>query len=179
MDDIPFYYFAYGSNLPYQRMLERTSSNIMRKGKFAWQGQRLAFTKKSKDLSAKCTAVATTGADVVWGAIYQVTYADKLKLAKCEVGYHEVNLMLPIDGERKLGFTFVANPDQIDPYLLPYTWYKRYVVAGAKEHDFPPEYIAQIEATPARPDPKSARSASHEPLLSQLESALKLLTAAP
>jgi hypothetical protein len=159
MDAIPFYYFAYGSNLPYQRMLQRTSNNISLKGKFAWENQRLTFTKKSDDESTKCTVVASDGR-IVWGAIYQVTLADKQKLIKCEVGYHEV-------------------PLRIDTYLYPYTWYKRYVLAGAREHDFPPAYIAEIEAAPARPDPDGARSASHEPLLLQLESALKFRTAPP
>jgi hypothetical protein len=110
MIDVPFYYFAYGSNLPLQRMLERTSNDIQRKGTFAWAGQRLSFTKRSTDGSAKCTAVATSNEQVVWGAIYQVTAADKLKLVQAEGGYHEVSLRLPVDGELKLGFTFVAEP---------------------------------------------------------------------
>jgi AIG2-like family len=179
MDDIAFYYFAYGSNLPYLRMLERTSNNISPKGKFAWGNQRLAFSKKSDDGSAKCTAVATSNEHNLWGAIYQVNYADKQKLVQAEGGYHEVALRFPVDGELKLGFTFVANADRIDPYLFPYTWYKRYVLAGAKEHKFPSAYIAAIEAVQARPDPKRERATRHEPLLSQIESALKFRTGTP
>lgn len=178
MDDIPFYYFAYGSNLPYLRMLKRTSPNLILKGKHAWPDHRLSFTKKSTDESVKCTVIASDG-NVVWGAIYQLTAADKQRVARAEIGYHEVPLRLPVDGELKLGFTFVADADQIDTYLFPYTWYKRYVVAGAQKHHFPQDYIAQIEAVPARPDPKPERSASHEPLLLQLESALKFRTAPP
>jgi len=178
MDEIAVYYFAYGSNLPYQRMLERASIDIVPKGKHAWEGRRLSFAKKSTDGSAKCTAVQSTNDHVVWGAIYQVTRVDKLKLAKAELGYHELPLWLPVDGEQKLGFTFVADADQIDN-LFPYTWYKRFVVAGAKEHDFPSAYIAQLEAVLARPDPKGERAARHEPLLSQIESALKFRIATP
>jgi hypothetical protein len=179
MDDISFYYFAYGSNLPFQRMLKRTSNNIQRKGKFAWEGRRLVFSKKSSDGSGKCTAIATSNEHVVWGAIYQVTHEDKAKLIQCEIGYHEIPLRFPVDGELKLGFTFVANPDQIDKWLHPYTWYKRYVLAGAREHDFPQCYIADIEAVQARPDSKPSRNAQHEPLLSQLESALKVRPTPP
>jgi gamma-glutamylcyclotransferase len=172
MNDVPFYYFAYGSNLPFLRMLERTSTDTIRKGKFEWRGQRLDFVKKSTDGSAKCTAIATSDDHAVWGVIYQVTYADKLKLIGCEIGYHEMPIPLPVDGEQKLGFTFIANPDQIDKWLYPYTWYKRLVLAGAREHDFPPAYIAQIDGVQARPDPNMHRSAQYEPLLSQIESAL-------
>jgi hypothetical protein len=179
MNDIPFYYFAYGSNLPLQRMLARTSPDLRLRGTYEWREHRLSFDKRSEDGSGKCTAVPSTPEQVVWGTIYQVTHADKLKLAKCEVGYHEVPLRLLVDGEPKLGFTFVANPDQIDTYLYPYTWYKRYVVAGAREHKFPSAYISEIEAVRARPDPKPERSAGHEPLLLRLESALKVRDAPP
>jgi gamma-glutamylcyclotransferase len=165
--------FCYGSNLPFQRMLERTSNDIQRKGTCAWAGRRLGFTKRSTDGSAKCTAVATTNEHVVWWSIYQVTAADKQKLVKAEGGYHEVSLRLPVDGELKLGFTFVANPSQIDNYLYPYDWYKRLVLAGAREHRFPSAYVEMIEAVKARPDPKLERSAQYEPLLSRIESALK------
>jgi hypothetical protein len=63
--------------------------------------------------------------------------------------------------------------------LYPYAWYKRYVLAGAREHNFPSAYISEIEAVRARPDPKPERSAAHEPLLSQLESALEVRDAPP
>lgn len=171
MDLVPFYYLAYGSNLPTLRMLERTSSNVMLKGKFAWRGQRLNFSKRSIDGSGKCTAIATSEDHVVWGAIYQMTAADKEKLRKAEAGYHEVSLRLPVDGELKLGFTFVADKDQIDDWLYPYTWYKRFVIAGAREHGFPPDYLAEIERVNARPDPDGARGARYEPLLVQIENA--------
>jgi gamma-glutamylcyclotransferase len=173
MIDVPFYYFAYGSNLPFQRMLERTSNDIQRKGTFAWAGQRLSFTKRSTDGSAKCTLVATSNEHVVWGAIYQVTAADKQKLVKVERGYHEVPLRVPVDGELKLGFTFVANPGEIDNYLYPFSWYKRLVLAGAREHQFPAAYIATIEAVQARPDPNLKRNAEYELLLSGIEGAIK------
>jgi hypothetical protein len=159
-------------------MLDRTSNNISAKGKFAWENQRLSFTKKSTDESTKCTVIASDG-HRVWGAIYQLKHADKQRLVQGEGGYHEVPLRLPVDGELKLGFTFVANPDRIDTHLVPYTWYKRYVLAGAKEHDFPPAYIAEIEAVKSRQDPKCARSAEHEPLLAQIEGALRFRTATP
>jgi hypothetical protein len=169
--DVLFYYLAYGSNLPTLRMLDRTSTNVMLKEKFAWSGQRLAFSKRSTDGSAKCTVVATGNEHVVWGAIYQLTAADKHKLAEAEAGYHEVLVWLSVDGEQKPGFTFVADTDQIDNGLYPYIWYKRYVFAGAHEHDFPADYISQIERVTAWPDPNRVRSAGHEALLAQVEQA--------
>jgi hypothetical protein len=46
-------------------------------------------------------------------------------------------------------------------------------------HSAGPVYIAEIEAVKSRPDPNPARSAEHEPLLSQIEGALKFWTAMP
>ena len=43
-----------------------------------------------------------------------------------------MSVRFPVDGEQKLGFTFVADKDQINERLFPYTWYKRLVVAGAR-----------------------------------------------
>jgi hypothetical protein len=84
MDNIDFYYFAYGSNLPYLRMLERTSKDLKLRGKYAWTGRRFVFTKRSTDESGKCTVIATIDDHLVWGAIYQLTPADKRKLAAFE-----------------------------------------------------------------------------------------------
>lgn len=53
-------------------------------------------------------------------------------VGKAEGGYHEVSVRFPVDREQKLGFTFVADKDQINERLFPYTWYKRLVVAGAR-----------------------------------------------
>jgi hypothetical protein len=64
---------------------------------------------------------------------------------------------------------FVADRDRIDDWLYPYTWYKRFVAAGAREHGFPPAYVAEIEGV--RADPDGARIARYEPLLVQIENA--------
>ena len=173
MNAIPFYYFAYGSNLPYLRMLDRTSNDVMLKGKFAWAGYRLTFTKRSVDGSGKCTVTASTRDQVVWGAIYQLTLSDKKKLVKAEGGYHEQSLLMPIDGVQQAGFTFVADQNQVDPSLSPYSWYKRLVLAGAREHGFPADYITAIDRTAALTDPNHARREKFEALLASIEGAPK------
>jgi hypothetical protein len=172
MDGIE-YYLAYGSNLPYARMLERTSKDLKLKGKFAWTGRRLAFAKRGRDGSGKCTAIEATNDRVVWGAIYQLTPSDKRNLAAVEVGYHEQPLMLPIDGVQRLGFTYLADQEQVDESLRPYHWYKRLVLAGAREHGFPADYIAAIEGSIALDDPNAERCAKEETLLVPLERAAR------
>jgi hypothetical protein len=51
------------------------------------------------------------------------------------------------------------------------------VVAGAREHGFPPDYVDAIESVKALTDPDAARSAKYEPLLVQVENAPKAWTA--
>jgi gamma-glutamylcyclotransferase len=44
-------------------------------------------------------------------------------------------------------FTYIARDSFLDPDLKPYDWYLRLVVAGAREHALPEEYVAAIEST--------------------------------
>ena len=45
-----------------------------------------------------------------------------------------------------LSETLTADP-------VPYAWYKRLVIEGAREHGLPADYVAMLEAWPERPDP--------------------------
>jgi gamma-glutamylcyclotransferase len=56
---------------------------------------------------------------------------------------------------------YVAERSHIQSELLPYTWYKRFVIEGARQHDLPAEYIARIEAMPATEDPDRTRDAEN------------------
>ncbi len=52
---------------------------------------------------------------------------------------------------------YVADADAIDDSLIPYTWYKDFVVDGARQHGLSEAYIANIEAVEARADPNYER----------------------
>jgi gamma-glutamylcyclotransferase len=43
--------------------------------------------------------------------------------------------------------------------VTPYDWYKALVIAGAREHGLPADYIAALAAAPAKPDPDKIRAA--------------------
>ena len=61
-------------------------------------------------------------------------------------------------GRRRKVLTYLATPDYIDDSLKPYGWYKDFVLAGAGEHDLPPEYIAQyIQSVEAIEDSNKTR----------------------
>ena len=49
---------------------------------------------------------------------------------------------------------------RIDPDLKPFAWYLAHVLAGAREHRLPADYIAAIECLAVVDDPDPLRHAS-------------------
>ena len=52
---------------------------------------------------------------------------------------------------------YYADPKHIDATRQPYSWYKRFVVEGARQHALPGEYIDVIDAMPTKQDPDRER----------------------
>ena len=55
--------------------------------------------------------------------------------------------------------------DKKNPHLLPYHWYKAFVVAGAEEHGLPKEYIAKIRKVISQTDSDDKRRLENEAIL--------------
>ena len=124
---------------------------------------RLCFHKRSDDGSAKCNAFKTaTPTDAVIGAVYEIPTNEKPALDRAEGlgrGYHEeiVRVLSP-KGEKITVCTYIADASFIDDSLQPYSWYKDFVLAGAEEHQLPPEYVeSRIGAVHAIRDPDPQR----------------------
>jgi hypothetical protein len=141
----PTEYFAYGSmaTLP---------------------GHELRFHKRSKkDKSAKCDAFATGDDDSACiGVLFSFDPAERADLDLAEgagKGYDaKVVTVINSQGRRRKVLTYLASPDAIDDTLKPYSWYKNHVLAGAKEHSLPPDYVAEwIEPIEAVEDPDAER----------------------
>ena len=80
-------------------------------------------------------------------------------------GYAAISLDIPPFGNCA---SYLAEASHVDESLLPYDWYKEFVLAGAKYHGFPDEYVARIASTQAIPDPDPDRSASQWALAERL-----------
>jgi len=120
------------------------------------------FNKHSTDGSAKGNAVFTGNAtDVVRGVIFEIDPREKHDLDEAEGlgnGYSEQPVAVFDDaGNSFEAFMYVADGDSIDNFLRPYSWYKRFVVEGARQQGLPHDYIAQIEAMRAIEDPNIDR----------------------
>ena len=150
--------FAYGSNMCSGRFRAYGVSPEEVGRAAVLPGHRLQFNKKSTDdKSGKANIAAQPGSDV-WGVLYTVSDADLDKLDKGEGGYRRVRLSLCLtDNTNTDAWVYIAKKPTNDPALRPYTWYKRFLVEGAREHSLPAEYIAELEKIIAEQDANEAR----------------------
>lgn len=147
-------YAAYGSNLHPLRLTQRIASARLIATRFLpdWS---LHFHKQSIDGSGKCNILR--GGEGVHVAVFDISAADKLVLDRIEgvgIGYSNASLSIPGLGDCA---TYAAQPSHIDASLAPYDWYKELVVAGARLHGFPGQYLDRIESTLAHADPDPDR----------------------
>lgn len=145
--------FAFGSNMCSGRFRDYKVSPEGPGRPAVLPDHRLQFNKKStEDLSGKANVSAEEGSEV-WGVLYSIPDSDMQKLDKGEGGYRKVRLTVrPATGQSLDAWVYVAKKPSNDPTLLPYTWYKRFLVEGAREHSLPENYIAALERIEAVQD---------------------------
>ncbi len=124
-------------------------------------GHELCWHKRGQDGSGKCDVIATgcTG-DRVHGVVYEIALAEKPALDAAEglgKGYDQKQVLVEQAGRMLFVQLYVAT--SIDAGLLPFSWYRALVIAGAKDNGLPSEYLARLMAVPALPDPDRNRHA--------------------
>lgn len=158
----PTHYFAYGSNMATARLQPRMPS-AKSLGLARLPGHELRFHKRSrKDGSAKCDAFATGDDCSVIGVLFSFDPSERVQLDREEgagKGYDATTVtVINEEGRRRKVLTYLASQDAIDASLKPYTWYKDHVMAGAKEHNLPSDYVARyIDVVEAVEDPDRER----------------------
>jgi hypothetical protein len=152
--------FSYGSNMLTARLQSRAGSAVVLGTGFL-KNHALRWHKIARDYSGKCDAAFTgDAADVVWGVLARISLADRIKLDMIEgvgAGY-DVAV-----GDIETGTGIIQaqfySATAIDAVLEPYDWYKTLVIAGAREHGLPADYIAALSAARTKPDPDKTRAA--------------------
>lgn len=145
---MPFFYFAYGSNLLPERLLPRCPS-ARTIGRAKANGFDLDFSKVSKDKSGKATLVEAAGA-VTPGALYEIVDDELRSLDKHEglgSGYYRTTeLRVELDGSRELidAVSYIA--DDRNAHLQPYDWYLALVIAGARHHGLDAEHLERLDS---------------------------------
>jgi gamma-glutamylcyclotransferase len=155
-------YFAYGSNMCTKRLRSRVPS-AMFVSTAALEGYQFRFHKGSRDGSGKGNVLRTDDpGDVVLGVIFTIDAAQKRDLDRAEGldnGYHIEHLTVRTATGDVPVFTYIADDDAIDEALLPYSWYKDLVIAGATVHGLSQAYIDRMVGMPAKTDPDLDREA--------------------
>jgi hypothetical protein len=139
-------YFAYGSNMALSRMIARAPS-ARSEGAARLPGFRLACDKLGTDGSGKAN-LRPDAASEVWGVLYTVLPDDLAGLDRHEAGYERVRVEVCWRGARVAADTYRSTRTTRDP--VPFAWYKRLVVEGAREHRLPADWIRALEAWPER-----------------------------
>ena len=138
-------YFAYGSNLKKEQMEEREIV-IYKSYKGFIKNYKLEFNKKSTDGSSKANITKATG-EIVWGVCFKLDTDGFENLRNHEKGYDEL-LVTVYDENCEILFrakTFISSKicDK-----LPTKEYLDRIIAGAKQHKLPKDYIKKVENQP-------------------------------
>lgn len=137
--------FAYGSNMNINRLRKRVPSAI-RLFNASLPGYRFLFNKQSNDGSGKGNIQPSINPlNIVWGVIFEIEETEKPSLDIAEglgQGYCEGVIDLVDENDRFVqAQVYMADANAINNELLPYDWYKEFVVTGAEQNQLPAEYI--------------------------------------
>jgi hypothetical protein len=135
------YYFAYGSNMLPERLLERiikyhtafpsTLSNY-----------RFTYNKKSIDRTAKANIIEDTSGAVAMGICFEIDDDDFSELQKFENGYDRRNITITLKGGKQVSaVTYIS--DSTDDTLTPSKEYKDLVLKGANYWDLDKTYVSE------------------------------------
>ena len=156
MNDMPFYYFAYGSNMLTERLKadDRCPGARVCGCAFA-EGTIIEFSKRSRDGSGKATLVRAAGQRTP-GVLFKIPNREGSALDSAEGvsnGYYRCNAfpvhLFGSDAVIK-AVTYLAESPKAN--LKPYDWYLALIIAGAHQHGLGDDYIAKLRREPCRQD---------------------------
>jgi gamma-glutamylcyclotransferase (GGCT)/AIG2-like uncharacterized protein YtfP len=139
-------YFAYGSNLCSERLRSRVGT-ARALGPARLPGRRLCMNKRGGDGSGKANLRPDEGSEV-WGVVYALGTDGWPALDACEAGYTRVAVEVLSALESLRVDTYLSERLTLDP--VPFDWYKRLIVEGAREHGLPAEWVRLLESLPER-----------------------------
>lgn len=137
--------FAYGSNMCLGRFLDYNVHPEAVGERARLDGYVLRFNKRSTDESGKANVEPRDGG-VVWGVLYSIPDVELPILTRGEGGYTPIQRSVVRDAGPVDAWVYVATQPAADAALRPYSWYKRFVVEGARSHGLPQDYVEALEA---------------------------------
>lgn len=159
-------YFAYGSNMLTERLRRRVPSTTP-VGRARLDGWALRFHKHGADGSAKCNIVSTDQGNV-FGVLFEIRADQRELLDRAEglgAGYELADVSVTLDEASVDAFCYVASPHHIDESLLPYRWYRDFVLHGARQHRLPAGYTRRVQRIEALVDSNPQRAKRNRSIL--------------
>jgi cation transport regulator ChaC len=153
------HYLAYGSNLFPPRLAARIAIHGVA-GVVTMADTQLVFHKRGADGSGKCTLLPCNGA-TAYGVVYRIDAADRDTLDRIEGVGHGYRVETLRDTALGECFFYRAETSALDTRLMPFDWYHAYVLAGARHHGLPGDYLAAIAAVATLIDTDVARRAEN------------------
>lgn len=152
-----FLYFAYGPNMNFNRLIERTS--VAEKICIAYLPKyNLRTNKVGQDDSGKANIERSSIDSRVWGVLWSIPESSKGELHRAE-GYHPnrhdshyrpLDIIIFDDGGISWkALTYIACQGRTDGSDLPIeNWYYDYIIDGAVANNLPGDYIEQLRKLP-------------------------------
>lgn len=160
--------FVYGSNMCLGRFLDYNVHPEAPGERARLDGYVLRFNKRSTDESGKANLEPREGG-VVWGVLYSIPDAELPILNRGEGGYRSIQRPVVRDAGPVDAWVYIATQPSDDDALRPYSWYKRFVVEGARSHGLPQGYVEALEAFEGVEDKDKERDRKKRSLKCEVE----------
>jgi cation transport regulator ChaC len=123
-------------------------------GRARLAGYRLAFTRRSVKWRAGVADIVRSDGDAVWGVVFAVPEGEMGALRAREgagVGaYREIDVCVVADAGELAARAYEVVRKEPD-HVPPAAEYVQLMLAGAREHALPREYVARLTALAAAP----------------------------
>lgn len=142
-----FWYFAYGSNLNVAQMTRligpmREGAERPRRVRLA--GYRLAYNAGDADGRAYANIMPADGQEVL-GVIYRCSDTALKRLDQFETGYKRQIVTVRDETDKEIeAMVYVAEAHWRLEGVRPTRAYLERVLAGARDHDLPEDYVAKM-----------------------------------
>lgn len=137
-------------------------------------GHEIVFNKKSFDGSGKANIIKVDDGVEIYGALFEIELNEQQALDNAEGRDYRRNddfVVTRMDtGEQMSTSIYIAKADKTENNLRPYDWYKDVILAGAWQHQFPEQYVEQLNAIQSVVDVKANRDSRVEAIAAMKES---------
>jgi gamma-glutamylcyclotransferase len=108
--------------------------------------------------------------EIVWGVLFNIDSKEKRLLDKAEglgIGYNEDRLtFIDENNNTHAAQVYIGDSKSLNNDLLPYDWYKEFIVTGAMQNNLPRHYISQLQSISCTTDPDETRRVKNYAILS-------------